>query len=263
MERCADRCDARDRRQASDVRQPGLDLSERERLPALSHRDRRTSAGSRDRPAQRHPALRRRQAAPRTSSTRSTAIGVLSPPLSGDVRRRCRATRTRAIPRSRSTRAHVPGCTPTAPAVIVPADPRPATSTCGTTPRWPQRWRCDAAPQYGDLGIVDARLIAPGAPDRSVLLARTARRDASAMPPLASLRVDERGRGIAERLDRESGQLRLTGSAILRECVLRSRKCTVSATTSSSSMRRTPVRRRQRSSARSPTAAPASASTRP
>ena len=55
---------------------------------------------------------------------------------------------------------------------------------------------CDAAPQYGDLGIVDARLIAPGAPDRSVLLARIARRDASAMPPLASLRVDEQGAAL-------------------------------------------------------------------
>jgi hypothetical protein len=55
---------------------------------------------------------------------------------------------------------------------------------------------CDAAPQYGDLGIVDARLIAPGAPDRSVLLARAARRDASAMPPLASLLVDEQGTAL-------------------------------------------------------------------
>ena len=55
---------------------------------------------------------------------------------------------------------------------------------------------CDAAPQHGDLGLVDARLIAPGAPDRSVLLARVARRDASAMPPLASLRVDEQGAAL-------------------------------------------------------------------
>jgi mono/diheme cytochrome c family protein len=49
------------------------------------------------------------------------------------------------------------------------------------------------APSSGDLGIANARLIAPGAPERSVLLARSARRDASAMPPLASTRIDDAG----------------------------------------------------------------------
>jgi uncharacterized repeat protein (TIGR03806 family) len=52
---------------------------------------------------------------------------------------------------------------------------------------------CDVAPSSGDLGIANARLIAPGAPERSVLLARSARRDASAMPPLASTRIDDAG----------------------------------------------------------------------
>ena len=52
---------------------------------------------------------------------------------------------------------------------------------------------CDTPPQAGDLGIANARLIAPGAPDRSVLLARMNRRDAQAMPPLASNVVDAAG----------------------------------------------------------------------
>jgi hypothetical protein len=53
---------------------------------------------------------------------------------------------------------------------------------------------CDAPPQAGDLGIgAGARIIAPGDPESSVLLARMDRRDASAMPPLASTVVDTAG----------------------------------------------------------------------
>jgi uncharacterized repeat protein (TIGR03806 family) len=52
---------------------------------------------------------------------------------------------------------------------------------------------CDAPPQAGNLGIVDARLIAPGDASRSVLLARIARRDASGMPPVGSSEVDSAG----------------------------------------------------------------------
>jgi uncharacterized repeat protein (TIGR03806 family) len=52
---------------------------------------------------------------------------------------------------------------------------------------------CDAVPQRGDLDIVNARVIAPGDPERSVLLARMDSRDTHAMPPLATLRVDEAG----------------------------------------------------------------------
>ncbi len=50
---------------------------------------------------------------------------------------------------------------------------------------------CNLAPRSGDLGISDARIIAPGEPERSVLLARMKRRDANQMPPLASHVVDE------------------------------------------------------------------------
>ncbi|MBA3562637.1 MAG: PQQ-dependent sugar dehydrogenase [Gammaproteobacteria bacterium] len=52
---------------------------------------------------------------------------------------------------------------------------------------------CDAVPANGDLGIADARIIAPGAPERSVLLERMRRRDAAGMPPLATNLVDEPG----------------------------------------------------------------------
>ncbi len=49
---------------------------------------------------------------------------------------------------------------------------------------------CDAQPVEGDLGIADARIVAPGDPDRSVLVERISRRDAHGMPPLASNLVD-------------------------------------------------------------------------
>jgi hypothetical protein len=52
---------------------------------------------------------------------------------------------------------------------------------------------CDIAPGVGDLGITDARLIAPGAAARSVLIARMSRRDAQGMPPVGSAQVDAEG----------------------------------------------------------------------
>src|SRR5690606_3956898 len=53
---------------------------------------------------------------------------------------------------------------------------------------------CGTQPQSGDLGLGDdARLIAPGDPANSVLLERMNRRDAHAMPPLGSNRIDTDG----------------------------------------------------------------------
>ena len=54
---------------------------------------------------------------------------------------------------------------------------------------------CDAVPGHGDLGIANARLIAPGAPERSVMPARMNLRDnANAMPPVGlGARVDADG----------------------------------------------------------------------
>ena len=51
----------------------------------------------------------------------------------------------------------------------------------------------DARPQHASFGIGDAMLVAPGQPDRSVLVARVSRRGAGQMPPLCSRVVDEVG----------------------------------------------------------------------
>ena len=51
---------------------------------------------------------------------------------------------------------------------------------------------CDP-PSRGDLGIDDAWIVAPGAPEQSVLLARIRDLGAWRMPPLGSLQVDEAG----------------------------------------------------------------------
>jgi hypothetical protein len=52
---------------------------------------------------------------------------------------------------------------------------------------------CDAVPLEGDLGIANARLIAPGDSARSVLISRIGRRDSFGMPPLGSLQIDVDG----------------------------------------------------------------------
>ena len=55
---------------------------------------------------------------------------------------------------------------------------------------------CGVPPTLGDLGIPDARIIAPGEPDRSELLSRMSRRDAFGMPPIASLAPDADGAAL-------------------------------------------------------------------
>lgn len=50
---------------------------------------------------------------------------------------------------------------------------------------------CDVAPVKGDLGLTDARIIAPGAPERSVLVERLRRVDVHRMPPISSDVVDQ------------------------------------------------------------------------
>ena len=58
---------------------------------------------------------------------------------------------------------------------------------------------CAVVPQAGDLGIgAAARIIAPGTAANSVLTARMNRRDANAMPPLASNAVDAAGVALLE-----------------------------------------------------------------
>ncbi len=52
---------------------------------------------------------------------------------------------------------------------------------------------CDVVPNFGMLGIPDARIIAPGDASRSVLVSRINRRDVHGMPPLGSSVVDAAG----------------------------------------------------------------------
>ena len=52
---------------------------------------------------------------------------------------------------------------------------------------------CNAPPPAGDLGIANARLIAPGDAAASIVVASANRRDAQAMPPIASTLVDMAG----------------------------------------------------------------------
>jgi mono/diheme cytochrome c family protein len=49
----------------------------------------------------------------------------------------------------------------------------------------------DESPLHNKFGIADARIVAPGAPERSVLLHRMKVRGRGQMPPMASSRVDE------------------------------------------------------------------------
>ena len=55
---------------------------------------------------------------------------------------------------------------------------------------------CDVSPTLGDLGVANARIIAPGDADRSVLWLRMGVRDADAMPPVGSNLVDTAGRTL-------------------------------------------------------------------
>lgn len=52
---------------------------------------------------------------------------------------------------------------------------------------------CNVPPQKGNMGVADARILAPGDPARSVLWLRMTRRDAQGMPPLGSHIVDSGG----------------------------------------------------------------------
>lgn len=52
---------------------------------------------------------------------------------------------------------------------------------------------CDAAPLLGDLGIPDARLVAPGSASRSILLQRLKRQDVLRMPPIGGNLFDDAG----------------------------------------------------------------------
>lgn len=52
---------------------------------------------------------------------------------------------------------------------------------------------CEVNPELGSLGIEGAKLLAPGAPERSILVERMSRRDVHGMPAVGSTLVDEVG----------------------------------------------------------------------
>ena len=52
---------------------------------------------------------------------------------------------------------------------------------------------CNVDPQRGDLGIAGAKILAPGAPEKSILSARPHSPAANRMPPLATSVVDDKG----------------------------------------------------------------------
>ncbi len=64
---------------------------------------------------------------------------------------------------------------------------------------------CNVAPQAGDLGLVDPKIVAPGYPGRSTLALRMRAPDDNRMPPLATRVVDEAGASAVEAWIRELG----------------------------------------------------------
>ncbi len=57
---------------------------------------------------------------------------------------------------------------------------------------------CDVTPTSGDLGVTNAKVIAPGDAARSVLYLRMSRRDSNQMPPVASHLVDTAGAALLQ-----------------------------------------------------------------
>jgi uncharacterized repeat protein (TIGR03806 family) len=74
-----------------------------------------------------------------------------------------------------------------------PGGPTPSTIDLRATIALSAMNICDVPPQSGDLGIANARLIAPGDTARSVLVARMNRRDVNGMPPIGSNLIDTSG----------------------------------------------------------------------
>ena len=71
--------------------------------------------------------------------------------------------------------------------------PTPSTMDLRYTTSLSNTNACDVVPLDGNLGIANARLIAPGDAARSVLIERTTRRDSHGMPPLGSSLIDTAG----------------------------------------------------------------------
>jgi uncharacterized repeat protein (TIGR03806 family) len=74
-----------------------------------------------------------------------------------------------------------------------PGGPTPSTMDLRYTTSLADTNACDAVPLEGDLGVTNARLIAPGDAGRSLIIERAGRRDSHGMPPLGSNLVDTDG----------------------------------------------------------------------
>jgi hypothetical protein len=74
-----------------------------------------------------------------------------------------------------------------------PGGPTPVSLDLRYTTSLSDTEACDVVPDAGDLGLMMARIIAPGNASRSVLVERTNRRDVNGMPPLGSTIVDSDG----------------------------------------------------------------------
>jgi len=74
-----------------------------------------------------------------------------------------------------------------------PGGPTPAQMDWRYTTALNATGACDVAPTLGDLGIANARLIAPGDANRSVVVSRMDRTGANAMPPLGRHLIDTTG----------------------------------------------------------------------
>ncbi|WP_062059704.1 PQQ-dependent sugar dehydrogenase [Cellvibrio sp. OA-2007] len=72
-----------------------------------------------------------------------------------------------------------------------PSGPTPVNLDLRFSTTLSSTFTCNMQPVAGDLGISNARIIAPGEPERSVLLARMKARDDNQMPPLGSHLVDQ------------------------------------------------------------------------
>lgn len=66
------------------------------------------------------------------------------------------------------------------------ATPAAATKTCG------------AVPEEGSLGIADAKIVAPGEPQKSVLSLRFHASDATRMPPVGVRKTDPDGAALLD-----------------------------------------------------------------
>ncbi|MGC4079516.1 MAG: PQQ-dependent sugar dehydrogenase [Rubrivivax sp.] len=109
-------------------------------------------------------------------------------PLPAPASKTPESARARAILHARCSHCHRPGT-----AVPTTIDLRFGTPLAATK-------TCNVAPSRGDLGIPNAKILAPGAPGLSVLVQRMQHTDVWRMPPLGTRRVDEEGVGLVTAL---------------------------------------------------------------